>query len=394
MAGAQASRRSRRLKIMHVIEDLDSGGAERLLIRIVSNLLKEPFQPSVCCLTKKGRLATELESRGVPVFVMHKRPGFDPALVFRLAWLMRRRGIDLAHAHVFTANMWTRLAARLASIPGVITHEHSSFTVDSPRRRRIEQALAPWSSCQIAVSRELQARFETLAFRHQRRLTIHNGLQLPQNGAAEKAGTAIDLSRFGAVIGTVGRLEPRKNHRLLLQAFARVRRQRGDAGLLIVGAGPEEATLRSQADALALDGSVVFAGYRADVAGMLSQMQVFCLSSDTEGISMALLEAMAAGVPVVATAVGGNPEVIADPSVGVLVPPGDADSLATALLRVLNERQHAQEMAVKAREFVQTHFSESRMMRELETLYLELWQQKAGSRYGTDRAHVPQYQPE
>ncbi len=365
----------RRLKVLHVIEDLENGGAERVLINLALGLDKQKFEVAVCCLTRKGRMASELEEQGIAVHVMHKKPGFDLALVWRLRSLMRKLQIHIVHCHVFTANLWGRLAAVLARVPVIITHEHSSFTMDSPRRLRMEQWLMCYTTQALAVSEELRQRLITPGRLPEKKIiALHNGLKFSRKADAQKCERLrqeYDLARFSLLIGAVGRLEYRKNYPLLLEAFARVRRQLSQTGLLFIGAGPEEEKLRQQARALGIAEHVVFAGYHKDVAAWLGLMHVFCSSSQTEGISMAILEAMAAGVPVVATRVGGNPEIIPSREFGVLTPSNDADALAQALVEMLQQRETAQRIAQKGKERVLQYFSEAQMLARVEELYLK-----------------------
>lgn len=365
----------RRLKVLHVIEDLENGGAERVLINLALGLDKKKFEVAVCCLTRKGRMASELEAEGIAVHVMHKRPGLDARLVWRLRSLMRKLQIDIVHCHVFTANLWGRLAAVLACVPVIITHEHSSFTIDDARRLRLEQWLMRYTTQAISVSEELRQRLVTQGrLPEDKIIALHNGLKFSNAAEAtrsERLRQEFGLARFQWLIGAVGRLEYRKNYPLLLEAFVRVQQQLPQCGLLFVGAGPEEERLRQHARALGIAEHVIFAGYHKNVAQWLNLMNVFCSSSQTEGISMAILEAMAAGVPVVATRVGGNPEIIPAREFGILTPSNDASALAQALLEMLQQPEAAQRIAHKARERVLQHFSEAQMLTRVEELYLK-----------------------
>jgi glycosyltransferase involved in cell wall biosynthesis len=370
-----------RLKVLHVIEDLENGGAERVLINLALGLDKQKFEVRVCCLTRKGRMAGELEEQGIPVYAMHKQPGLDLALVWRLQRLVRKLKIDIVHCHVFTANLWGRLAGVLARAPVIITHEHSSFTLDDARRLRIEHWLMNKTTQAISVSEELRQRLIAQGRLPASKITtIHNGLKFSTARDGQKCARLrreYGLEKFEFLVGAIGRLEYRKNYSLLLEAFAQVRLKFPQAGLLLVGAGPEEERLKQYAHALGLDESVVFAGYQTEVESWLRLMNIFCSSSQTEGISMAILEAMAAGVPVVATAVGGNPEIIPAREFGILTPANDAAALAQALIAMLRDPAAAQQVAQRAQERVLQHFSEARMLARVEELYLK-WSEGVG----------------
>ena len=206
--------------------------------------------------------------------------------------------------------------------------------------------------------------------------TVYNGLDvvhhLTDPAAVRKLRSEFGLQKCGHVIGAVGRLEWRKNFKLLLEALAIVLHSHPNTTLMIVGAGEEETALKAHAVELKIAQNVIFAGYRADIAEMLGLFSVFCMSSDTEGISLALLEAITAGVPVVATRVGGTPEVIRDESMGTLVPPRNADALAHAVKAVLDHPQAAQHKAQTARQKVAEIFTKEKMIREIEMLYREI----------------------
>lgn len=375
------------LKVMHVIEDLENGGAERVLINLVVGLPAQFFHTMVCCLAKKGRMAAELEERGMRVITLHKRPGVDVGLLWRLQKLLRAQQIDILHTHVFTANLWGRLAGILAQVPVLITHEHSTFTIADQTRQRIEQQLARKTTRIISVSEQLRrGLIETGGLPADKIITIHNGLRLPVsvNEATRKAlQRELDLSRFSPLIGSIGRQEVRKNYPLLLEAMPKILEHYPQAGLLLVGEGPETSHLKQLAQANGLAGHVIFAGHRQEIYELLSFMTVFCLPSQTEGISMAILEAMAAKVPVVATRVGGNPEIIADDRYGVLVPANDTHALATALLETLNDREAACTRAQAGEKFVLENFSEQQMIQRITTLYLTAYAQKCAGTVAT-----------
>ena len=364
------------VNVMHIIEDLENGGAERVLVTLVSGLDPQRFRPVVCCLTKKGRMAAELEGRGIPVVTMNKRPKLDLAMLLRLRQMMRAQKIAIVHTHVFTANLWGRLAAILARVPVLITHEHSTFTVENRYRRWIESGLMRRTHKMIAVSENLRRRFVSEGrFAPDAVMTIHNGVRLQSSPLSEarreQLRQELGLEKFDHVIGTVGRFEPRKNYPLLIEAMPMILQQHPSAALLMIGAGPEEEKLRQQVRDAGITEQVVFTGYRSDITDLLGVMSTFCLSSTTEGISMAILEALLAGVPVVATQVGGNPEIIPDRSYGTLVPSGDAKALAEALSETLAHREVALQIATRGQARVRELFSEEHMIRRIEQLYFD-----------------------
>ncbi|MFQ5630984.1 MAG: glycosyltransferase [bacterium] len=378
-------RKEKKIKILHVIEDLETGGAERVLINLVLGLNRKNFSPFVCCLRKKGKMAEELEAQKISVFEMRKQHKIDLALLYRLQKFLRDQQIDIVHTHVFTANLWGRLAAFIEGIPVVISHEHSTFTIDHWFYRKIEKMLNLKTDCTVAVSQQLRNRLLNEAgLAHESVRTIYNGLPFTKNGVKNKNMQALrrslGLEKFEQVVGSVGRFDPRKNYRLLLQAFAALLAQFPNAGLLLVGSGAEEANLKQFAKDLEISDRIIFTGHRNDVAKLLQLMSVFCLPSRTEGISMALLEAMAAKIPVVATRVGGNPEVIVDETSGLLVPPDDVLELTRALSVTLDNNGHSNKRALNAEKRVREVFCHSEMVRKIEALYKELFSGQVNGR--------------
>ncbi|MFQ5629972.1 MAG: glycosyltransferase, partial [bacterium] len=237
------------IKILHVIEDLETGGAERVLINLVLGLNRKIFCPMVCCLRNRGEMARELEAQKIPVFALHKRCKIDLALLVRLQKFMSDQRFDIVHTHVFTANLWGRLVAFMTGVPVVISHEHSSFAVDHWLYRRIEKILSRKTDCTVAVSKQLRNRLLNEAGLRQNTIrAIYNGLNLPANNTsdsdAQTLRRSLGLEKFEQVVGSVGRFDSRKNYGILLKAFARLLVRFPRAGLLLIGTGSEEAKLK------------------------------------------------------------------------------------------------------------------------------------------------------
>jgi glycosyltransferase involved in cell wall biosynthesis len=359
--------------VLHLIWALDLGGAERQVIEIVRGLDRRRFEPLVGCLVRKGRWGTALESEGVPVFDLAKRPGIDPGLPFRLAGLMRRERVDVVHTHAFTAATWGRLAAVLARVPVVVAHEHSAFSLPSAVRRLVDRALAPCTDRWVAVSESLARDLLAGEGLPAARMTvIKNGIPTPlpiDPETVARVRRELEGPERGRLAGTVGRLEERKGLEVFLDALAALRQGRPDVRAALVGEGPLEGALRDRARALGLQDAVSFMGRREDVAAVLEALDVFVLPSHTEGLSIALLEAATAGCAIVATDVGGNPEVVTHGETGLLVPPGDPGALAQALGEVLDDPARAGRLGAAASADARRRFGSAPMVAALETLY-------------------------
>ncbi len=368
-----------RISVLHLIWALPRGGAERQAVELVRGLHGERFTVAVGCLSEMGPLADELSAAGIEVFPLHKRPGLDFGLSRRLAQALRAREVKILHAHMFTAALWGRLAARRAGVPGVISHEHSTFTLDRSWRRFIDRRLGRWTSRIVAVADDLAARFRNAGYPRQKVITIRNGISL--EGLERREARSITRARLGLpdqalVLLIVGWLEPRKDHRTLFRALPLISRAREVGGreliLLVAGNGPLRRELEAAAPELSGGARIRFLGDVPEVRDLLWAADVYVSSSITEGTSIALLEAMAAKTPVVATAVGGTPEVLAQGEAGWLCPPREPPALAAAICRCLGESAATEAKLGRARQRVAAEYSLDGMIERFRELYEEL----------------------
>jgi sugar transferase (PEP-CTERM/EpsH1 system associated) len=270
------------------------------------------------------------------VVVLARRPGRDWTTVLRLAGALRRLRPDIVHSRNWGA-FDAVPAARLAGVRTVIHGEHGREAEDPEghdrRRNRLRRALGPLVTRFVAVSADLAAWLvDTVGIRRDKVVTIHNGVDTdrfrPGDGA--EAREALGVSADALVVGAVGRLDPVKDHAGLIDAFARVVEGTPHAALLVAGDGPCRAALEAQVRGRRLEARVKLLGERADVPLVLRALDVFVLSSIAEGVSNTLLEAMATGLPVVATRTGGNPELVEAGVTGQLVPTANPAALAEA----------------------------------------------------------------
>jgi len=366
-----------RTTVLYVIWSLQTGGAERVVADLARGLDRRRFRAMVCCLNFKGRLAEELEKDGIPVFALDKKPKLDLGVLWKLVRLMRREKVDVVHTHLWTSSFWGRLAARLAGVPVIVVTEHN---LDLWRRRAhflSDRLLGRWTDRWIFVSREVEGFYRARLPDRPRAFTVvHNGVDLAALGrvdraAPERVRAEMGLPRGCRVIGVVGRLEERKGHRFFLEAMRLLLDENRPVVGIVVGEGKEMAALAARHEALALGDGVRLVGYWADVRAALAAIDVFVLPSLMEGHPIALLEAMAAGKPVVATTVGGNAEAVQDGVTGLLVPPADAPALAAAISALLDDPARAEAMGARAQAAVRERFSLQAAVRANEAVYLE-----------------------
>jgi sugar transferase (PEP-CTERM/EpsH1 system associated) len=322
--------------VAHVVQTLGWGGLERVVLDLTRALDRARFQPLVVALSDHVPMADLFEAAGVPVHSVPQR-GLDWRLPGRLAALLRREQVAIVHAHNFGRFFYAGPAARLARVPVALYTEHSNTRPDERAlwltQRRLSRLAPRIAAVSDAVRDYLIARQGLPA---ERIVTLSNGIDVGQYRLAESERLAarreLGLPERGLVVGTVARLVPVKNQALLLRALALCAGQ--PPHLVLAGDGPLRAELEALARTLGVGEWVRFAGLCRDVPRVLAALDVFALTSHSEGLPIAVIEAMAAGLPVTATAVGGLPELVAHESTGLLVGPDDAEALAQAWQRL------------------------------------------------------------
>jgi len=355
---------------MHLVYTLRTGGMERNVVKVTNALNPARIQGSVCSCTQADGLKRELLPR-VTLIELNRRPGTDVRFIGALTRVLREHRPDILHTHSWGTLCEGLVSARLAGVPIVIHGEHGTLQLRAAQR--VVQRFGWGCVAQVtAVSRELAVRMhEATGFPIDRILVIPNGLDLHSFDTADRneMRAALGLTPDDVVVGTAGRLVPVKNVPMFLAAFAQARRQLGTLRGLVVGDGPLRNELKELALALGLQDAVRFLGHRDDMAAVMRALDVFVLSSDSEGLSNTIMEAMAGRVAVVATDVGGNAELVEAGVTGLLVPPKDADSLGRAIVRVSEEPDLRQRMADAGRSRVQAEFGLTRMIQRYEELY-------------------------
>jgi len=380
-------------RVLHVAESAGWAGGETYLLTLATGLDRGRFELAAI-LPEPGVLGGRLQALGVPVHTVPLAARLvSPSALLALARVLRRERPAIVQSHGARTNVYTRLAARLARVPVILSTVHNSlfdYEVGGARRRAYvlaERLTSPLADRIVAVSGAVERDLiERYRIRADRVVTIRNGIDAdrfrpsrPPAAVREELALAPDAP----VVGVVGRLTPQKGHAVLLRALPPLVRRFPRLRCLVVGDGPLDGALRREAEALGLAGHCRFTGARPDVADLLSVLDVVVLPSFSEGLPFVLLEAMALGRPVVATRVGGNPEVVEDTVTGLLVPPGDPAAVADAVARLLDRPAEARLMAECGRARVRAAFSLERMIRALEELYTILL---SGAGWGSGRA--------
>lgn len=360
-------------RVMQLVLSLSPGGTERLVIEIV-RALSERIESVVCCLDHPGEWADELKALGVPVIALSRQPGFHPALAMRLAKELKDRQIDIVHCHHYSPYVYGLLASVMKPGVQLVFTEHGRLSDAAPSRKRrfVNPLLSRWPGKLCAVSADLKNHMVAEGFPARRVGVTYNGIdpgQRPTAAQRSSARASLGLPEDAFVVGTVGRLDPVKNLHMLLQAHAFLVSKHPHVRTVIVGDGTERAALEAHAQALGVADSISFAGYRSDVRFLMSAFDVYANSSQYEGVSLTILEAMASALPVVATRVGGNPEVVIDQETGFLVP-GLARALSDAIGTLVYDERRRRAMGDAGRFRVKRHFSIARMVEAYAGVYL------------------------
>jgi glycosyltransferase involved in cell wall biosynthesis len=359
-----------RRTVMHITWSLVAGGAETYALTVASGLDRRRYRAILCGIDQGGALEPEIRRQALPFHIMNRRPGIDLALMRRMYRLLRSERVDVIHTHHFNQLFYSVIAARLLGIR-IIHTEHS---IEAYKKRRLRWALRFLSLfCDrvTAIGEDGARVLREQVKIHSRKLEIIRAavdLSRFQHDRAQ-ARLALGLSDADRVAVIVARLYPEKNHALLLAAFAQVVAQLPQAKLLIVGEGTEQAIIETEIRRHGLAEHVRLLGVRRDVPMILAASDLFALTSDREGLPIALLEAMAASLPIVATSVGDVPLVVRHNHNGLLVERRSEPELASAILRLLADDAARVAMGKAGRKLVESDYSLEGMVRRHEALY-------------------------
>jgi L-malate glycosyltransferase len=382
------------LRIVKFVTVFGGGGTERQFVNLGLTLDVEQFDLRFACLGRRGALLPEVEERGIPTHEYAIGSFYSLRYVrqaLRLAADLRRDGIDIVHAYSFYGNVFAVPAARLAGVPVVIASIRDRGVYLTPNQKRAQRYACRLADCVLVNAESIRDWLVQDGYDPGRIVVIRNGIDMSHFRPAPGTEAGGVHREFGFPAGAplvilVSRLNPSKGVADLVDAAAIVAATRPDVRVLIVGGGEPVSTaggvvedtayraeLGERVRRLGLERVVAFAGHRSDIPRLLQASTLSVLPSLSEGLPNAVLESMAAGVPVVATAVGGVPEIVTDGRTGLLVPPASPAALAAALERLLAEPALAARLGAAGHQLVVERFSMERMVRATEQLYHDLW---------------------
>lgn len=362
------------MRILHIIESLEFGGAEKVVVDL-ANAMADEHQIAICCVKRTGELASNLDS-SIGLHCLDKTEGNEAGLPLRLKKIIRQHQAELVHLHNWGPFLEAGIAALLCPEVRIVQTIHGPYAgypqgwkpwLKKNLRHGLELLLARRFYKLIAVADSVQSDLSARHLPANKLTTIHNGITTEQPEAVQN----LPAPRRSLQLITIARLAPIKNQQLMMKAFQLVHKQYPEASLWIIGDGPSREQLTKLTTELNISEQVVFAGFRADATALLPHADLFLLSSDYEGISISLLEAMRAKLPVIATKVGGIAETVIDGDTGLLVAKGDATAFAAAIIKLCDHAELRKQMGEAGCARQQKQFSVASMCEQ----YLRLYRQ-------------------
>lgn len=362
-------------KVLQLLHGLNTGGAEVLADRL-GRRLAERYQVRFACLDQVGELGERLQEDAFCVDRLGRSQGLDWRCVRQLAALLRRERIDLIHAHQYTPFFYA-MATRLVGVRcPILFTEHGRFVPDYPRRKRVffNRTMLRQRDRLVAVGKDVRrALVENEGLPADRIEVIYNGIDIERfERRRGEAGSALrkqlGISEAATLVVQVARLSPLKDHGTAVRAIAESRGADAEIHLVVVGTGPEESRLRQAIAECEVADRVHCVGLRHDIPAILSEADVLLLTSISEGIPLTVIEGMAAGLPIVSTAVGGLTEIIEDPTHGFLQPAGDHAGLARRLCQLARDPRLRKQMGQAGHRRARELFSEATMHHQYEVM--------------------------
>ena len=364
------------MRIVELVDTLGIGGLERMTVDLAIQLHRRGNEVSVVCLRKSGPLEQVLHDAGIPTFALNKPEGIHLKTFSALVRYLKRTGADVVHTHNIAVHHYGAVAGRIARVPAIINTRHGLGHYYDDKAERLFARACRLTDRVVAVSSAAYDHFVSTSRVPAKKWTyIYNGIPVERFNFTP-AGAPGEIC-----FGTVGRLDAIKDHRGILEAFARVRADYPQIRLRILGDGPCRMMLEDYVRELRLADVVEFEGASLDVPGFLAGLDVFVMGSKSEGLPLAILEAMAAGLPVATTAVGGIPELIEEGVTGWLCPPSQPESLAAIMKLAISANRR--QMGEMARTRIRNTHSVEQMAIGYEALFAEIL---------TRRGHVAQAQ--
>ena len=373
------------INILYVIAAMGpglGGGAERALINLSTRVDRKKYRPVVCCVTRGGPSVEELKEANIPVYILGKKSKIDISVLFKLMKIIRKEKISIIHTYMFTSNMWGRLAAILMRVPIIISSEEalSYHEKEEWYHILIDKFLSFFTDKIITIAPEIaESVIKKEGISKSKLVVIFNGIELDKfnkeiNVLSKKMELCIDPSL--PVVGTVGGFfRPVKRIDLFIEVAHLVLKVKPQTQFVIVGGGTLLNDLKNLAERLGIREKIFFLGFQKDISDIFKIMDIYVLTSKSEGLPTVLIEAGASGIPMVSFDVGGVKNIVIDGKTGFLIPPDNLELMTEAIVKLLDNFSKREEMGREAKEYVKK-FDVSEMVKNTESLYEELIDKK------------------
>ena len=346
--------RRKSLSVCHILPALPLNGAENLLLKICRNMNPDEIRTSVLLIVDGGPLVQDFKSLGIPVTIIPKRGRYDISIIWKIRKFLKNGQFDVVHTHLFTANLWGRLG-NFSLGSSSICSLHSVASMEKSILRKTEQfidrLLIPLTDSVVCVTLQVMQTMQHVAkLPREKLVTIDNGIDIVldfDSMTKNEARSHLGLSSHGPILGLIGRFSKPKNHRIFIESLESVKARFPDLVVLLVGIGELEGEIREKVSTLGLENTVRFLGIRRDIPAILKSLDSLVIPSLWEGLPIVLLEALVSGTPVIATRVGGIPDVVINHETALLTAP-DAISLSESMIWSLEHPSEMQKMAKAA----------------------------------------------
>jgi Glycosyltransferase len=364
-------------KVAHVTFDMRIGGAEQVIANLIENTDPSKYILSIICMEQPmGPFGRNLLEKGYQIISFNRKPGFDLSLVRDIRNYIIDNNIDILHCHQYTPYVYGLFASVFTSTKIIFT-EHGRFYPDKKKIKRIlmNPILSLLTDCVTAISSATgNALVEYENFSRKKIRIVYNGIDdtMYTTPADTRLRQSLGIKPDDSILGTVARLDPIKNHKMMIKSLKIVHQSYPNTFLVIVGDGQEREGLESFASEMGLSSRIIFTGFKEDIHNYLKIIDVFLLTSFSEGTAMTLLEAMASSLPCIATDVGGNPEIVKDGETGFVVPNDDEKILAEKICGLLRDRDLIANMGKAGRRRFKEYFTVDKMVAAYEEIYEEI----------------------
>ncbi len=364
----------KRIKLLHLTYDMRIGGTEMVIKNIIDGCDPEQYNMSVLCIESPlGPFAEELKKDGIEFFKLNRKPGFDTALITEIRTIIKENNINIIHCHQYTPWVYGVISAMFTKTKVIFT-EHGRFYPDSStwKRKLLNPVLNLFTEQVTAISKATQnALIEFENIPEKSIYVVYNGispLEIKQS-EVDQLRTELTIPNNHTILGTIARFDPIKNHNMMLKAFSLVLAQQPNTTLIIVGDGEERGNIEACIKQLNIHENIILTGYQTKPHNYLGLMDIYLLSSLSEGTSMTLLEAMSLSKPCVVTDAGGNPEIVIHGENGFVTPNDNAEAFAQGIIDVLNSKTKVTSLGKASKLRFDSHFSETQMNQQYQLLY-------------------------